>query len=71
MTEECKMQNVKCKMRRRARAVVPFCILNFAFCISLFAQDTTSSRYTPTNPIPLGDGSWSPTPRARATDLAS
>ena len=24
-----------------------------------------------TYPIPLGDGSWSPTPRARATDLAS
>jgi hypothetical protein len=58
MTEECKIQNAKFKMRRRARVVVPFCILNFAFCISLFAQDSpsnTPSRYTPTNPIPLGD----------------
>jgi uncharacterized beta barrel domain-containing protein DUF5777 len=51
MTEECKIQNSKLKMR--APLNFAFCILNFAFCLSLLAQNT--SQYTPLDPIPLGD----------------
>jgi hypothetical protein len=53
MTEEFKMQNAECRGRARL-PLAAFCILNFAFCISLFAQ-TPPSPYAPIDPIPLGD----------------
>ena len=52
MTDECKMQNAKCKMQPVLERASVFCILHFAFCIAAFAQTTA---YTPTSPIPLGD----------------
>src|ERR1044072_1268984 len=51
MTEEFKIQNSKLKMAVAAA----FCILHFAFCISLLAQTPPPSPYTPIAPIPLGD----------------
>jgi hypothetical protein len=56
MTEQLKIQNSKFKIEQDLvrRVLFAFCILHFAFCISLLAQQPPSP-YTPTNPLPLGD----------------
>ena len=53
MINECKMQNAQCKMTRARR--LRFCILHFAFCIAFALTAGAQDKYTPTNPIPLGD----------------
>ena len=60
MTEECKMQTATRRNGRpRPLRAFLFCILHFAFCISLSAQTapplTAPSPYAPTPPLPLGD----------------
>ena len=60
MTEECKMQSAKYKVAGASLGLLVFCILHFAFCISLLAQTPPKaspdpSPYTPTAPLPLGD----------------
>ena len=52
MTEECRRQKAEGRRMQWIRRASVFCILHFAFCISLLAQ---TNAYTPTSPIPLGD----------------
>lgn len=53
MIEECRRMKAEGRMKPQLVRAGAFCLLPFAFCISLLAQ--APSPYTPVDPLPLGD----------------